>query len=267
MEISDWLIEKHISEWSLPNENIISWIKWDSTKIDFDQIIIKSEADLLFTRILNVDEKAWSDNDMKKGKITIKKELLQIDNFVGFVCEYTAIPEDERHLSFEIDFIKNENKSESVSLETVIVRPMVIIENISEQGIVVTENNPFVPPLTFELKGKGRARVLNLTPFLDQHFEGKEVSITITNTVEQDNNTDPLFVVSSKRIIPKISITGKGFGMLTMGYEYEDAIGNKYRTKVVDIPIELRQQRSLEIPLSQELSDQKTLLLLEPKIN
>lgn len=265
LSANEWLLEKHISEWSLPNEDIIAWIKWNE-KLRYDKIYIKSEADLEFTRILNVDESAWVAEDLKKGKISISKNLLQLDGFIGFVCHYTTIPEDERQLSFKIDFSYDKELTASIPLETKLIRPIVSIENVSENGIIITEENPFVPTLTFELRGRGHARILKLTPFLEQHFKGNEVKVTISHTTQQDNNPEPLFVQSSTVITPKIAITGKGYGMLTMGYEYQDAVGNKYKTKLVDIPIQLQQKKSLEIPVSHEIANQKSMLLLEPKI-
>ena len=71
----------------MPNEEIISWIKWD-TFADFDQIIVRAEADIEFKRILNVDESVFKQEDIAKGKVVIDRNMLQIPGFVRFTSMY-----------------------------------------------------------------------------------------------------------------------------------------------------------------------------------
>lgn len=264
-EDPSWLIEKHISEWALPKELFLSWLKWEP-QLDFETIVIKSQADVEFFHVLNVDEKVFQQDEIKKGKIVIEKNMLQTDGFVGFSCFYNTIPETERELSFVVDFLKNGIQLSSIDLNTEIVRPIVAIDNISEQEIRVTPYNPVIPPLKFDLKSLGHGRILKLVPFID-FIQGKDMNVTIEQKVEKNEDTSLLFVPTTTIVTSKIIVRGKGIGMITMGYEYEDAVGNKYRTKLIDIPIELEHKVRVEIPINQELEGQNNKILLQPLVS
>lgn len=258
------LIEKHISKWILPSEEMMSWIKWIDD-FDFDQLEIRSEADINLHRILNVDESVLKQESMKKGKAVITRDMLQIPGFVGFECFYELIPDHERKLNFEIVFSKNNQVQETVVLTTELIRPIIYIENLTNDGIVLTKDIPSLPKLNFKILNKGKARVLDFSPFI-QFVNAKDMKITIEHTKSVYDHDEPLFIYSTERIIPKFIVQGQGYGMVSMGYEYSDAIGNKYRSKVVDIPIMIEKKDSVEVPISSNLSGQSTLLL-EPKIS
>jgi len=257
------IIEKHISEWALPKEDILSWLKWESN-FDFDQLVIKLEADLQFLHILNVDDKVFKQKDIPNGKAVIDKDMLQISGFVGFTCIYNLIPESERELNFEIDFLKSNRIIDTISMKTNLIRPIVAIEHIPIEGIIISETNRQIPQLRFNLESKGRGRILNLSPFI-QFVNAKAMQITMKQTRKKNEDTTPLFVASSEYIIPSFLIKGEGYGMITMGFEYQDSMGNKYESKLVDIPIHLQQKESLEVPISSDLEGQSTILL-EPTV-
>ena len=192
--------------------------------------------------------------------------MLQIDGFVGFTSVYTLIPEEERELSFAIDFVKNEKILESVDLKTKLIRPIVVVESDSEQNIMVTPNNPTIPKLSFTLNSKGSARILNLSPFIDFiSSKNKKMEITIKQKIEKITDTSPLFVYSTEMSIPKFIVKGQGYGMISMGFQYNDAVGNKYESKLIDIPIRIEQKERLEIPISSELEGQSSIVL-EPRV-
>lgn len=256
-----WLIEKHISKRALPKEEILSWLKWK--ELDFDRIIIKSEADVIFRRFLNVDEKIFDQHDLINGIAVVDKQMLHMDGFVGFGCFYDPIPDNERELSFVVNFEKDEKIISTVELKTKIIRPILVVESQLAQSIIVEQNNPVIPALSFRLVSKGTGRVVNFSPFMD--FTAKGMKITIEEKVEKDTNTAPLFVYSSERRISKIIVNGQGYGMITLGFEYLDSIGNKYESELVQIPINIKQKEKLEVPISSELEGQQALLL-EPKV-
>lgn len=260
-EQHSWLVEKHISKQALPGEEILSWLKWK--ELDFDKIIIKSEADLFFQRFLNVDEEIFKQEDLKKGKAVIDKQMLQIEGFIGFGCVYTAIPNNERELSFVVEFQKNEQIIDLIELKTKIIRPILTVESQSAESIIVDKYNPLIPSLGFRLLNKGTGRIINASPFID--FQAKGMKIFIEEKIEKDTNTSPLFVYSTLQKIPKIIVNGKGFGMITLGFKYDDSIGNKYETKLVNIPIRIEQKERLEVPILSELEGQQALLL-KPKV-
>ncbi|MGI0057784.1 MAG: hypothetical protein ACREAK_10495 [Nitrosarchaeum sp.] len=258
------ILEKHISEQVLPKEEILAWIKWESN-FDFDQILIKSEADINLHRILNVEDKVLTQEDIKKGRVVIDKNMLHIDGFIGFGCFYELIPEQERELTFEIEFKKNDEIADTISLKTNLIRPIIAVEDFSNNGIVVTKDRPVLPQLSFNLVSKGKARILNFVPFLEL-VNAKEMEITLKHTTENIEDEKPLFVHSIQNIIPKIIVKGKGYGMITMGFQYFDAMGNKYESKLIDIPIQIEQKETLEVPIASDLKGQSTILL-EPKIS
>lgn len=258
------LIDKHISKWILPREEMLSWIKWPDD-YDFDTLEIRSEADINMHRILNVDESVLEQDILKNGMVVINKELLQIPGFVGFECFYELVPEQERELNFEIVFYKDDVILETVCLKTNLIRPILMVENMTNNGIVVTKDTTTLPKLNFKIKNISKARVLNFSPFIEV-VNAKDMKITIENIKSENESNEPLFVYSNEIIVPKFIVRGKGYGMVSMGYEYSDAIGNKYQTKLVDIPIMIEQKESVEVPISSDLSGQSTLLL-EPKIS
>jgi len=258
------IIETHISEWALPREEILSWIKWENG-FDFDQIIIKAEADITLHRILNVEPEILKQEGIKKGKVIINKEDLQIDGFIGFGCFYELIPETERELSFEIVFNKNGKILNTVNLKTELIRPIVIVENLTNSGIVVTKDNPILPQLSFRLVSKGKGRILNFSPFIEV-VNAKDMKITLKQTTENIDDEKPLFVYSTETVLSKFIVKGKGYGMISMGYQYFDSMNNKYESKLVDIPIQIEQKENLEIPIASDLKGQSTILL-EPRIS
>jgi len=257
------IIESHISEWALPKEEIVSWIKWEKD-FDFDQIIIKTEADINLHRIINVEPEILKQEGIKNGKVVIAKTDLQIDGFIGFECFYELVPETERELSFEVEFNKNDKILNVVNLKTNLIRPIVTVENLAHTGIVITKDNPVLPEISFRIVSKGQGRILKLTPFIEL-VNAKDMKITIKQIVENVDDEKPLFVYSTEKVISKFMVEGKGYGMISMGYQYTDSMNNKYESKLIDIPIQIEQKENLEIPILSDLKGQSTILL-EPKI-
>ena len=269
---SEWITESYISPRALPNELILGWVKWN-TDISYDKILIKSDPDVDFQRILNVDEAVFkqseitdSDVQFKNGTVEIEKDIVQVPGFVGFRVAYKLKPEDERELSFLIEFISNEKKIGSVELRTNLVRPKLTITEIPSEGIVVDEFVPILPSLSFTMKNTGHGEVQKLNPFLDvKSWETKDMRIEVKNSNERNTNEDHVFVVTTTRNIPKIIIHGSGMGMISMGFEYYDKLNNKYETELVSVPLSMPKKESLEIPISSTISNKQTLLL-EPRL-
>lgn len=257
------IIEIHISEWALPREEILSWVKWEKG-FEFDQIIIKTEADIDLHRLINVEPEILKQEGIKKGKAVINKADLLIDGFVGFGCFYELVPENERELSFEIEFNKDDKVLKIIHLKTNLIRPIVIVENLTNSGIVVKKDYPVLPKLSFRLVSKGKGRILNFSPFIEV-VKAKGMEITLKQTTANIDDETPLFVYSTEKVIPKFIIKGKGYGMISMGYEYFDSMNNKYESKLIDIPIQIEQKENLEVPITSDLKGQSTILL-EPKI-
>lgn len=260
----DWIHEIHTPRWVLPNEEIVNWIKYDP-QLEFDTIEIKLEADLAFLRMLNIDEKVFEQDGIKLGFASIDKKLIQINGFVGFTCKYELIPENERKISFIVDFKRHDTSIGVLELKTQLVRPMLAISNESIPEIDSTKDNFIIHPLTFALRNVGTGRVVEVSPFIE--FSGPaDIKVSLEERQEKYDGTEELFVPTIFRNIAKMIITGKGYGMITMGFEYNDPLGNKYKTNVVQIPIILKQKENLAIPIYPNVSGQASTVLIPRSI-
>jgi hypothetical protein len=172
----DWVVEQYISPWILPNEQILGWVKWDP-KIEIARLEIRSEADILFLRIMNVAERVL-DQELSKGIILIDKKDMEIPGYVGFEAVYTKIPSSERDLRFVIKFIQPTKETNQLELLTKLIRPNIAIEDVSTTEIESTALNPQPRPLSFVLKKIGYADMMNLRPFI-KTYEGKNLKITV----------------------------------------------------------------------------------------
>ena len=118
--------------------------------------------------------------------------------------------------------------------------------------------------MSFNLVSKGEGRIFDFTPFI-KVVSAKQMQITLKQIVENMNDETPLFVNSIQNVIHKIIVKGKGYGMNSIGFEYFDAKGNKYESRLIDIPIQIEEKENLEVPIASDLKGQSTILL-EPKI-
>lgn len=259
-----WLVEKYISSPVLPKERILSWLKWDP-KVEFDTIIIKSEADAFIQRVLNVDEKIFKEQDVQKGKAIINKDLLQIPGFIGFEAYYNAVPDDERQVTFVVEFIRGNETVDTIDLVTEVIRPKVFIKHLSPAEISVTPEKRQIESLTFALENRGKGRVVSIGPFIDI-VQGKDMQVEIKNFKEIDTSERFLFVPSSTIYISKIIIKGMGYGMITLGFEYEDAMHNKYETKLKEIVLDIKQKENVEVPIASTMEGNQPALVLEPRV-
>ena len=263
-----WITESYISPRALPNEQILGWIKWN-TKFSFDKILIKHDPDMLFQRIMHVEESVFEKGKIlddgiqfENGIVEINKDIIQIPGFMGFRAIYTPKPEDEKELSFLVEFILNDDLVDSIELTTTLVRPKLVITEAPSAGIVVNKFVPVLPSLSFTLKNLGHSEVDKIAPFLDvQSCETKKMKIEVKYSQQKDTSEDHVFVLTTTRNIPKIIISGSGMGMINMGFEYYDKMNNKYETELVNIPLDIPEKENLEIPVSSTISNKQTLLL------
>ena len=253
------ILEQHISRWALPKEEIISWIKWDNFA-DIDQVVIRAEADIEFTRILNVDASVWEQKSLDDGKVVIGRDKLQIDGFVGFTSVYKLVPESERQLHFKVDFIKNEKLLKTISLSTDVIRPVIAIE-MKYDRIDMSDTTAPTSPAMFRLSNNGRARATELAPFIE-FTNTKTMTITIKFIKEKIpyESTVP-FVLTSEHVVPKFVLKGSGDTLFTMGFKFEDAVGNEYTSELARIPILKPEKKKVEIPIESRLEGQPTIVL------
>lgn len=252
------ILEQHISRWALPNEEILSWIKWDPS-VDFDRIVVRTEADIALTRILNVDTSELEPESAVEGEAVIDRDMLQIPGFVGFASTYRLVPESERQIRFEVAFVKNGKRLETVSLKTSVIRPVIVIE--MERGIDVSGVVLPVQPATFKLLNRGKAPATDLEPFIE-FADTKAMTVTIEYTKEKvpyDPNMP--FVSASEQTIPKFALIGSGEALLALGFKFKDSIGNDYTTELVKIPVTKPEKRKVKVPIESMLSGQPAMVL------
>ena len=255
------ILEKHISRWALPKEEIISWIKWDGF-IDFDHIVLRSEADIEFTRILNVDASVFEQEKIMEGEVIVDRNMLQMERFVGFTCVYTLIPESERHLGFEIDFMKDGKSSHMISLSTKLIRPILVIENEYDR-IVLPDAGEMEPisPVTFKMSSKGMARIINPQPIVE-FTNTKDMAIKIVDVKEKITHAlDTPFVFASEQTISKFVFRGSGNALLTMSFKYNDAMNNEYVSVPISIQVSLPQKGEIKVPIESQLEGQSPIIL------
>jgi len=255
------ILEKHISNQALPGENIISWIKWNP-EINVEQINIKFEADVILTKVLNVEEKILKkEKQPEEGKISIPKDFFQVPGFIGFTGAYTAVPDKERNVNFVFEFLIDE-KIQSVQLSSKIVRPL--LQFVGEQSfqIKVGPYNQTITPLQFGMINKGSALAKNAKPF-HELLETGDLKLKLDFVTEQNKDESFVFVKTNKITIPKIIIEGQGYGMVSMGFEYEDNAGNKYKTPLANVAIQIEEKQLLEVPIKQNIDKNEEKLLLE----
>lgn len=257
MTVDSWILEKHISKKALPNENIISWAKWDP-KLSVKNIVLKFEPDVAIEKVLNVAEEALQDNDFESGKITIEKEHLQIPGFFGFTGFYMQIPENEITINFVVE-ITFEETIKKIEYSTKIIRPILEFQQ-TEYTLTSSQFATSMSPLNLALVNTGSGRPINLKPFADLS-NTPDMDIKIQTKIEEIKDESLIFVKTNKIAIPKVVVSGKGFGMLSMGYEYQDTMGNSYKSKLANLSISIEEKQTLQVPITENITKSLTPLL------
>ena len=190
--------------------------------------------------------------------ISISKEHIQIPGFFGFTGFYSNIPDSERIINFIVEFDFGD-KSEKIEFNTKIIRPILDFEQ-SDYGLTINSFNQTVPPFNFRLKNTGLGAFKKLTPFSDV-LETSNLKIKIDSINEKNTDESLVFVKTNDIQIDKIIIEGKGYGMLSVGYEYEDSMGNKYKTPFANVSFNIEETQNIEVPIADNISKSTTPLL------
>lgn len=255
-----WVLEKYITDHVLPHERIFSWIKWDS-KVSVEKIILKCEADVIFAIFLNVSEEGLKDIETEKGKFTIEKKHLQIPGFIGFVAEYNAIPEKSRTINFQADLFSEEGVTK-IELATEVLRPELYLEEAPQTVVISGDTLTQMPPINLKLRNDSKAFATNLELF-SEITATQNVKVKVENVVTKIDDENLLFVESNKILTSKIFVSGQGYCMVSVGYDYQDRIGNKYKTNLIELGIRLEQKNSVEIPVTNDIYGNKEELILQ----
>ena len=248
------IVEKHISPQVLPKESSVSWIKWVSDTA-FDKLILRYEADVKINRLFNVDDKIFEISSQQDRRLVIPKEMLQIDGFFGFESRYMAISGDgKRTVSYEIDIVSGD-KIQTVHLEHVVTRPVIKVVKLSPATIYISKSSVSPVSLLVELESLEAATAHNLTYVIDVKT-GDDLQVDVS---PKEACVPQLFDRLSSA--QKISVKGKGCGLMQVGVEYEDACGTKYFTLIGSIPIYAREMQEKSFPIVENLQRHKAQIL------
>ena len=251
MSSEEWIVEKHISKKALPKENIISWVKWNPDLVP-NKITLKYDPDIIVTKILNVSEEGIPKNPEEDGGIiTISKEHLQIPGFFGFTCFYNEIPEEEKTINYVIEFAF-ENEIKKVEQTNKVIRPILEFEK-TDYTLVSSQFGSNVTPLDFKLINKGTARPDKLRPFVEVS-NTPDMEIKIQTKIDEIKDESLVLVKSNKISVPKFMISGMGYGMVSFGFEYQDTLGNSYKSSLANLAIQIEEKQTLQVPYTENIS-------------
>ncbi len=87
------------------------------------------------------------------------------------------------------------------------------------------------------------------------------MEIKIQTKQEEIKDESLVFVKTNQITIPKIIVTGTGYGMFSLGYEYEDTMGNSYKSALANLSINIEEKQTLQVPITENISRLSTPLL------
>lgn len=243
-----WLIEKHISPWVLPKEQIVGFVKW-RPEMEISEVSIRAPENIRIVRLFDVDENLFAEYPPDSLRFTISQARLQIPGFVGFEAFYETIPDGELDLTFQIDLTFRHLERQTINLATDVIRPVV---SSSQQTLEIfsSPERPDPKGIQIALTNKGKAEILeeSLEPFIEI-MQGKELKIQVSSFEDRYGIGDKLFVKSNKRTSAKIMISGKGYGMIRLGFNYSDRLGNRYKSSLLDVLVTVKERKAVEIPI------------------
>ena len=168
------------------------------------------------------------------------------------------MPENERTINFivEVDF---DDTIQKVEYSTKIIRPILKFEQ-AEYTLTSSQFGNIVNPLDLKLVNVGSGRVVNLHPFA-KVTKTTDMEIKIQTKQEEIKDESLVFVKTNQITIPKIIVTGIGYGMFSLGYEYEDTMGNSYKSELANLSINIEEKQTLQVPITENISRLSTPLL------
>lgn len=253
--VCDEIIETYISPHALPLEEIRSWIRWKE-KFQFDKLILRTPEDVFVEVMLDVDDEVFKNTDPRSRKFEINKDWIQVNGFFGFHAKYTKIPDRENTLTFFVEFISNNEKVSQIELNTQIIIPDLILQPVSDNELIINEFQKNIH-LAFSLKTLGKAIPKNVTGMINiSSGGGKGLEIKITT--EKSPNKNPFIPITAKQLI---TISGTGYALITLGFEYEDYNQNKYKTNSLEFVINKQVKEQTTIPISSKIENMPLLLV------
>lgn len=232
-----------MSEWALPKEPIVSWVKWDQSEV-IEKILLKYEADIFIPRFLNTNPKVF-EQDIQSGKIEVPTEYLEIPGFFGFHALYTALPEAERDIEFIIEFHQNGNIVHSERLTTLITRPILEVE-MTPRDLIIDQATTVPSVIELQLKNFGSVQAKTVDISFEFHAtDGLKVEIVSPMVTDTRRNN-----VAPQTAINRMSIKGKGKAIINIVLSYVDNLNNRYSSRPVSITLDVREAIQDDISFS-----------------
>jgi len=248
--------EQYVSPVVLANEPLTGWIKWNNDDANFEKIILRSDTNAKIHDLFDVDT-SYKIKHLNDGSLEIPKSALELNGFFGFSAIFSDIAESKKETHFFVDFVNND-QVETIPLTTSLDRPMIEIRNTTCEQIIVSDNSPLPQPISFDVRNYGDALLVNQKISVD--IFGSQIKIDVKESKTFPKDVSPIH--DDLAPTKDLTINGKGEGSVTFTLEYEDTAGNNYSTVLQEIPIRIEGTQSTTIPLVQQVSDEKQLLLV-----
>ena len=250
------ITDKHITPKFLPAEPSSCWIKWKKG-VNVDKIVLRYEADIDVFRLFNVDQKVFEHNNKNTGEIIIPKDMIQLDGFFGFSSKYTAIIQNERKLSYEIDVVAGDG-IQTIHFENIVTRPMIKVLTTLPDLIRISKHTPPPENISLKIKSINAAALYDLSFFVE--FSTSD-NLTVESRSERSKSSEITFE-SEYTDTQNISIVCKESGMMKIGVKYYDGCRTKYTEILKEIPIIVECKDYQTILISGQIEKQKTGLLI-----
>lgn len=225
------IIEKYISPWALPRELVVGRIGWIPCE-DVRRIHIRCPKESE-TELPNVSK--WEKN---RNSLIFDVEELELADKFTFISKINPIPKKvQTKKEFAICFLdENNDLLGKETLQTRIIRPMLVVENISPKRIRLAKDHAEAL-IKLELKAKGWGDILKVRPEVqaDAYFleiiQFKPAFITDAN---------PFLEVNVEEYLDRIIAKRAGKTKLSIAFAYEDRIGNVYKTDATSIAFSIQ---------------------------
>lgn len=249
MSEDGWIVDKHVSAKALPGEPIYSWVKWDKELVP-KSITLKYDPDLKIQKMLNADTGDDKRTDIE-GQITLDQRQLQIPGFFGFIASYTRLPEEEKTINFiaEFDFGA---ETKTLEYSTKITRPILVFKQES-YTLNLSNISNIVHTIDCELVNNGSVMPVVIHPFI-KTTQTEGLDIKIKKRMIENKDKSLIFVKTNKITVREILVSGKGQGLVDIGFEYNDISGNSYKTPPATLSIQMDVDQSLKVPITENIS-------------
>ena len=254
--MSGRVIDSYVTGAVLPNEVVSGYVKWQPD-FEVSGVSVFTEPDVLFFNVLNASDEWGKGYDASKAALKVEGRLLQVRGFFGFRALMTLVPEIERPLVFKITINFADGVTESIDLETRIVRPILLPGGRMPEVYVESASAPS-PSILMALENRGSVEVkFGTLKAVVKVIEGKELKIS--SITDADVETTGEIFGHLKERASRFAVTGRGHGMILIAFKYQDVLGNEYQTPFTKILVTVLENASIEVPIGSEVHGQPSI--------